>query len=73
MKRFPQTRKAILIDAAFYGIILLVLSTVFPILQDAWFDQFGGRMYFAVWSAAGYALVLLTLKIFKDWRSGRRT
>lgn len=71
MKRFPDTRKAILKDAVFYGLCLYVMTTVLP-FKDSAFEMYGGRVAFIVWSCGTYALLLLTLKIYKDWRDARR-
>lgn len=67
--KIPKTRKALVMDALFYGICIYVFTTVMPFQDDA-FDYFGGKINFIVYSAAGYAQILLTVKIFKDWRNG---
>jgi hypothetical protein len=71
MSRLPKTRKAIMLDSLFYGIVILVLSFVIPFKQE-FFDKFGGRPNFIIWSVAAYAFGLLTIKIFRDYRSGRK-
>ena len=71
MSRLPTTRKAIIIDSILYGVVVLVLSYVIPFKPD-FFDKFGGRENFIMCSVVAYALGLLTRKILRDYRSGRK-